>query len=199
MASTRAFHIAEPIPMTEQVLWDDESLLVKECINGNRLAKKVLYEKHYKMMLGVSVRYVENQHDAEDVLHEAYIKIFRSVKSFQGKSKVSSWMTRIVINECLQYLKSTNRSLVEFKDDLPDQSEDIPYTTEELEPFSCDSIVLLMNKLPLGYKTVLTLFSIDGWSHKEIAKELGINESTSRSQLVKARKAFSEILKNARS
>lgn len=177
-----------------QELESDENFLVQECVRQSRLAQKILYEHNYAKLLGTCLRYCENQAEAEDILHDCFIKIFKVISKFNGTARLSTWLTRLVINEVLMYLRKKKR--------LPKQTEFDPTTVdlpeisdEELEPYTSNEVFDLIRKLPLGYKEVLCLFSIDGYSHKEIAKALNIAESSSRSQLSRARKILKDKLK----
>ena len=178
----------------QEELTENESLLVRECAKKNRLAQRVLYEQNYPKLLGVAMRYLSNQAEAEDVLHDSFIGIFKNIRKFKGKSALSTWLTRIVINDSIAYLRKKNKSLVEYKDEIDyDNAEEIK--EEEIAKYNCERLLDLMNELPVGYRTVLCMYSIDGLSHKEIGEHLGISESSSRSQLSRARESFREILK----
>ncbi len=172
-----------------------ESFLVQACVNKNKLAQKVLYERYYPNLLAVCCRYCENQAEAEDILHDCFIKIFKTISKFKGDSTLGTWLTRIVINDVLQYLRKKKRlpKLVSISENL----NDLPELTEyELEAYTSKEVFEMVRQLPEGYRQVLCLFTIDGHTHKEIAKALGITDSASRSQLTRARQLLKMKLKN---
>lgn len=148
-------------------------------------------------MLGVCFRYINERAEAEDVVHDCFIQILNKIKNFKSKSKLSSWMTRIVINGSLAYLKKKKRLPIDY--DLPiEHVEQRELKEDELDSYSCDDILGFIHQLPIGYKTVLCLYSIDGLSHKEISESLSISESTSRSQLYRGRQLLRELLSQQR-
>ncbi|MBR9860177.1 RNA polymerase sigma factor [bacterium] len=180
--------------VTEQELADNEQLLVQLCVRKERLAQKVLYEKFYPYLLGVCIRYVEIPAQAEDILHDCFIKIFKKITMFNGESKLKTWLTRVVINHCLDVLRKKKH----FKNiDQLNVEEQEGFEIEEsaIQQLTCQEVLKLISELPMGYRTVLSLFSIDGLSHQEIADKLGINEASSRSQLSKGRKLLRKLLK----
>lgn len=171
----------------------DEDFLVYECCAKNRLAQKFLYESNYERLFLTCFKYCESQAEAEDILHDCFIKIFKIISKFNGQSKLSTWLTRVVINEVLGYLRKKKR--LPKKVTIDDSLNVAEITEEELEMHSTKEVLNLIKKLPSGYKEVICLFSIDGYSHREIAEALNIAESSSRSQLSKARKMLREMLK----
>lgn len=169
-------------------------MLVAACIRKERLAQKYLYETYYNRLLGISMRYLSDQNTAEDVLHDSFIGIFKNIKKFKGNSALYTWLTRVVINDCLSYLRKKKRSKLEFRDEM-EYTEVEELSEEEIAQYSCEQLLDLMNLLPEGYRTILCMYSIDGLTHKEISDYLKISESSSRSQLSRARTSFREILK----
>lgn len=176
---------------------EEESAVVQGCVEGNPTAQRILYESNYNQLLGVCMRYVSEKAEAEDVLHDSFIIIFDKISSYQYKSKIISWMTRIVINQALAYLRKKKKLRIDYNTN-PEELDQPEITREELQPFSTSQVFHFLDQLPIGYRTVLSLYSIDGLSHKEIANHLSISESSSRSQLTRARKALREILTNNR-
>lgn len=163
----------------------NDNQLIAECNAGNRLAQRQLYERHAGRLFAVCLRYLKRE-DAEDALANAWIKVFRSLKDFRGDSGLPTWMTRIVVNECLMLLRKKNV----FFEQINEVHEAQVFVTEE----ASDEEMLLqfVAELPLGFRTVFNLYAIEGYSHKEIASMLNISEGTSKSQLSRAR----NILKN---
>jgi RNA polymerase sigma-70 factor (ECF subfamily) len=180
--------------MAEGDLLEKEDLLVELCASGDRLAQKVLYEKFYPYLLGVCLRYVVDSSKAEDILHDCFIKIFRNIHKFRSDAQLKTWLTRVVINHNLDQLRK-KRYFKSVEELSPGEEEELEIKEEAIAYLTCQEVLQRIELLPVGYRTVLCLYSIDGLSHKEIGKELGINEASSRSQLSKARKLLRELLK----
>jgi len=150
-----------------------------------------LYDQHAPWLLAVCLRYTGNIENAEDVLHDGFIKIFRSIDSFKNDKpgSIEGWMSRIVVNTALNYIRDRKKERI-FTDleQLPGIAEE----EDEQEIFSgCglskDQLMDLICQLPLGYRTVFNLYVMEDYTHREIAGMLGISENTSKSQLSKAR------------
>lgn len=167
-----------------------EQELINACRKGNRRAQQMLFDQYSPTMFGTLRRYLRRREDAEDVLVEAFYKVLTNIGQFKGKGSFEGWIRRIVINEALMFLrKSYNFSLhVEIdKVDLPRHSQ----IQAELE---AEDILRLLDKLPLGYRTVFNLYVLEGFKHREIAEQLGISINTSKSQLILAKKRMQEAL-----
>jgi RNA polymerase sigma factor (sigma-70 family) len=177
----------------------NEQDIVKACIDNDPSAQKILFEKYATRMLGVCSRYCPNIEDARDALHEGFIKVFRLIEKFKGNSTLETWMTRIMINTSIDHFKKSLRFVhYENSDDVHAQSdEDTSYQIDTDEGNNVDSKQLyhIINQLPEGYKIVFNLYAIEGYTHKDIASELGISEGTSKSQLARARKLLQKLLK----
>lgn len=174
--------------LTPKKNWD-ESQLLKECRRGNEAAQKALYDSYSAKMLGVCYRYVHNKPDAEDILQEGFIKVFTALNQFQSKGSLEGWIRRIMVNTAINFLNK-NKKLREQLD-----TDDINLATVE----SADSalhqqdILSMMEQLPKGYRTIINLYAIEGYSHKEIGKMLDIEEVTSRSQYARGKKMLQKI------
>ena len=171
-----------------------EAALLKEIRKKNRKALEELHNRYAPVLLGLSMRYCGNLGDAEDVLHDAFIKILSNVDSFieRPNSSFEGWMKRITVNTALNFIRgrSKYRKWVE----LDEGSENLPQ--DDLEPdslseigglLSRDEILQMICDLPEGYRAVFNMYVFDEFSHKEIAEILGCTENTSKSQLFKAR------------
>jgi RNA polymerase sigma-70 factor (ECF subfamily) len=122
---------------------------------------------------------------AEDVLMEGFCKIYNNIKSFKGDGSFEGWMRRIIVNTALNKIRKDKREMLDYQEELTDKKGvEMMY----VETMSANDMMAMIEKMPLGYRTVFNMFAIDGFSHREIATELGIDEGTSRSQLAKARK-----------
>ncbi len=153
--------------------------------------EKDLYFQFADYMFTVCYRYIGNREIAEELLNNGFLKVFKNYSKFEnrGKDSLKSWVKRIMINECLMFLRKKN-------DFELLQIESIDENNITINPdFDSDKqILLLIKKLPVGYRTVFNLYAIEGYSHGEISKKLNIKESTSRSQLTMARKLLKEYL-----
>ena len=159
--------------------------LIAGCIRGDRQSQVELFRQYSGKLLAVCVRYTRHRMEAEDVLQDAFIKIFKNLEKFEGKGSFEGWMRRIVVNTALKnYNKS---SYQKEKIGLEDYQENA-LDPDVLASLHEEEILKVIGQLPEGYKAVFNLYVIEGYSHREIADQLEIQESTSRSQLVKARK-----------
>ena len=168
-------------------LYNQQKSLIKKAINNNREAQQQLFEQHSPKMLGVCRQYVKDMHHAEDLLLSGFLKVFTNLHKFKHEGSFEGWIRRIMVNTCISYLRKKN--LVDLSD------EDFVFNdsaTESLENTTVEDIQKLIDKLPEGYKMVFNLFAIEGYKHSEIAEQLGISVSTSKSQLFKARKILQE-------
>ena len=171
-----------------------EEELIRRCKEHDRSAQKMLFEKYANKMMAVCMRYCKNQEDAKDLLQDGYYKVFTSIKSFKGNSKIDTWMTRIFINIALnkQRLGRNKYNHYEFDTNFEkaEMSEEVP--NEEID---AKIVINALNELPDIYKVVLNLYAIDGLSHKDIAKQLGISEGSSKSRLSRGRSFLNAKLK----
>jgi len=163
----------------------DQKELIAGCIRGDRQCHLALFQQYSGKLLGVCIRYTRHRMEAEDILQDAFIKIFNNLQKYEGKGSFEGWMRRIAVNTALKnYHKS---SYQKEKIGLEDYQEGA-LDPEVLSTLHEEEIMGVIAKLPDGYRMVFNLYVIEGFSHKEIATQLKIQESTSRSQLVKARK-----------
>ena len=164
--------------------------LIAACLRHDRMGEKLLYERYVTMMARLCQRYLGHKAEVQEVLIEGFVKVFGKLKTFEyrGEQSLEVWIKKIMINECLMWLR---------------KSKPLAFIDEEkyqpVQPVSTDrevkEIIMLIHHLPPGYRTILNLYVIDGYSHKEIAQFLGITESASRSQLTHARNKLKELLK----
>jgi RNA polymerase sigma factor (sigma-70 family) len=169
----------------------EEEDFITACIRKERWAQKKLYEEHYGQMMGVCLRYSSNREDALDILHEGFIKVFKHIAKYQPGTSLSAWIRRIMVNTSIDYYRKTIRRRTE---DL-EQAYDIHFTGPDVVSQCTEKEILAaVQILSPAYRTVFNLYVIEGYSHKEIADQLDITESTSRSNLVKARIKLKELL-----
>lgn len=161
--------------------------LVEQCQRGNAFAQKRLFDQYANRLFRVSLRYVRNEPEAEEVLMSAFLNVFRGIDKFlyRDDNGLEAWLRRIVVNEALQHLRA-NRHLPLFQadDEAEGQPDPQPLPDSGLD---AERIYTLIRELPTGYRTVFNLYAIEGFTHREIADQLRISENTSKSQLHKAR------------
>lgn len=159
--------------------------LIKGCIREDVNCQKMLFERYSGKMMAVCLRYARHRLEAEDILQEAFVKIFDHLNTFRFKGSFEGWVRRIVVNTAL---KNSQRKSFTNEKIAVEHFPDPPQEPIAFDRLGEQELLAMIARLPDGYKAVFNLYAIDGFSHKEISERLGIKESTSRSQLVKARK-----------
>lgn len=164
-----------------------ERNLIENCLQGDRSSQKALFDMYAGKMMTVCSRYGRHQAEAEDMLQEGFIKVFLNLEKFNSTGSFEGWIRRIMINTALKSVtkKSFQNESLGIESYQLDKSKAEPKVTSKL---GVDELMNLVAELPEGYRLVFNLYAIEGYSHKEIGETLGIEESTSRSQLVKARR-----------
>lgn len=164
--------------------------LIEECRKGSRKAQFMLYKQYSKAMYNLAYRMVNNREDAEDMLQETFIECFRNLGSFRSESTFGAWLKSILINRCINHIRKRKVELV-LAESLPQVAEE-----EETEPvYTTDAVFRGIEKLPDGYRIILTLYLLEGYDHTEIAQIMGITESTSKSQYSRAKEKLRNIMK----
>ena len=174
-------------------LKNQEKDLIKACIAKERWAQKVLYEENYGKLMGVCLRYSNNKDDALDILHEGFIKIFKNIDKYKPGTSIIAWMRRIMVNTAIDYYRKMVRRRTE---DIDTAYEVKSEEADAISKVSEKEILEAVQSLSPAYRVVFNLYVIEGFSHKEVAEKLNITESTSRSNLVKARMKLKAILKS---
>lgn len=172
-------------------LENNEKGLIQACVRRERWAQKVLYEEYYSRMMGVCLRYATDEEEALDILHEGFIKVFRHIGKYKPGTSLSAWIRRIMVNTAIDYFRKNSRRRTEDMDEAYDISTNDP---DAISRCSEQEILEAIQELTPSYRAVFNLYVIEGYAHKEIAELLDITESTSRSNLVKARSKLKEIL-----
>ncbi len=166
--------------------------LVEACIRRERWAQQKLYEEHYTRMMGVCLRYASNPDDALDILHEGFIKAFKFIgSSYTLNTSLIAWLRRIMINTAIDYYRKQVRRRA---DDISEAFALASPDPDALSRCSEKDILEAIQSLSPVYRAVFNLYVIEGFSHKEVGEQLQITESTSRSNLVKARLKLQELL-----
>ena len=163
--------------------------LIEACVKGDRQAQQDLYDLFSKRMFMVCLRYTKSQQEAEDVLQDSFIKVFKNLKGYRGESRFDYWIKRIVVNTALnsQRKKLYMYPMVDI-DDVKNEFDQ----SKSLSNFQMEDLLNMIRELPTGCQTVFNLFAIEGYSHKEIADMLKVSEGTSKSQFSRARKLLQE-------
>jgi RNA polymerase sigma factor (sigma-70 family) len=163
----------------------DEKQIVRDCLKGKPEAQRQLYDHFAKTMLGVCYRYTKSTNDAEDVLQEGFVKVFRHLGTYKFEGGLGAWIRRIMVNTALNFLKQNRK----YQDQLF-------FTEQHLHPIADSNPVVLLQakqladlirQLPDGYQLIFNLHAVEGYTHVEISKMLGITDGTSRSQYARAR------------
>jgi len=170
----------------------NEETLVKECVSGNAKAQKELFNAFAPKMLAVAMRYISDKERAEDVLQDAFIKVFKNIHNFKLDGSLEGWVRRIVVNTALDQLRKNKKHQTDVE--LDNVSFELKQSNHIEPQLQADYLMTLVESLPDGYRTVFNLFAIEGYSHKEIADMLEITESTSKSQYSRARSVLREML-----
>ncbi len=170
--------------MQFQIYRAREAELIEGCRHNERAAQKALYEQMAGKMFALCCRYVKDRLEAEDVLVTAFTKMFERIDQFKGEGSFEGWVRKIVVNEALSYLRKNKSMYLTTEIEAADREPDFNNMGNQLE---AEDLLKLVAALPEGYRIVFNLYAIDGYTHKEIATQLGISENTSKSQLSRAR------------
>jgi RNA polymerase sigma factor (sigma-70 family) len=168
-----------------------EEELIKGCLRQDRSAQQQLYDLFSSKMYGICYRYVKNPMEAEDILITAFTKIFERIEQFKGDGSFEGWVRRIMVNEALTHLRKSRTMYLETEIEQADREPDYDRLADHLE---AEDLLKMIQQLPAGYRVVFNMYAIDGYSHKEIAEQLGISENTSKSQLSRARTYLQKVL-----
>ncbi len=161
-----------------------EEDFIQACVRQESWAQQKIYEEHYSMMLPVCLRYADDEDEALDILHDGFIKVFRNISKYKVGTSLKAWIKRVIVNTAIDlYRKKVRRRTEDIEKvyDISNNDHDV------VSHMSADEIIAGLQKLSPVYRTVFNMYVIEGYSHKEIGVHLGITESTSRSNLVKAR------------
>jgi len=178
--------------ITGKALMASDDRIINGCKKGKRRAFSLLYEKYADVLMLVCLRYSRNKAEAQDVLQEGFIKVFQKIESFEGRGSFEGWLRRIMVNTAINYYKANKK--YQFQEEVDANSSHLAVYDNEDELLEVDypvkpkMLMRMINDLPDGYRMVFNMYVFDGLTHKEIAGDLGVTESTSKSQLSKARK-----------
>jgi len=167
-------------------------MLLQGCLAHDAAAQQELYHRFSPKMLSVCYRYAKAREDAEDMLQEGFIKVFSQIDKYENRGSLEGWILRIIVHTCINHLKKNKKFNdhvdLAFAGNIVIREDNIPAIIQAKQIVEC------IRSLPIGYRTVLNLYAIEGYSHKEIAALLDIEESTSRSQYTRAKSMLEEVL-----
>ena len=172
----------------------NEQELVTACISNDRIAQRKLYEAFAGKLLVVCNRYVQSEEEAEDILQDAFVKIFTSLNTFKFECPLSMWMRKIVVNTALNYLRSQKN--IKFNEDIADHTN-LPQIGEanSLDGIHFQELLGMIQELPNGCRVIFNMFIIEGYQHNEISDMLGVSIGTSKSQVSRARILLQEMIR----
>ena len=171
---------------------NSESDLIEGCIKGDRKMQYELYERFAPKMYGVCLRYAANTEEAEDILQEGFIKIFKKISSYRGDGSFEGWIRRIFVNTAIeQFRKKTYLQPITEQEESTIEGKYISV----LDNMAEKDIIKLIQQLSPGYRTVFNMYVIEGFTHKQIAESLNISEGTSKSQLSRAKLILQDLVK----
>ncbi len=172
---------------------DLNSKIVEDCKQNDAKAQMRLYDMYCDAMFIIAKRYVKDSFTAEDLMQDVFIKVFKNIQSFKGEVTIGAWIKKIMINQCLDYLKKKRIELVSIEEKELNVADEDDWTVKE--EVNVQTITMAINSLPEKYKVVLNLYLIEGYDHQEIAQVLDITEVNSRSQLMRGKNKLKSQLK----
>lgn len=175
---------------------NDEKALLEACIKGDRTGQELLYDRYASRMYGICRSYCENDLEAQDLLQEGFIKIFKNISKCSSEGSLEAWIRKVIVNNNIDHYRHKNRKYG-FKASSTDEDledADNLVENEALRTFHNNDLLSVMRMLPEGYRMVLNLYILEGYPHKEIAEMLSISESTSKSQFFRAKELLKKKL-----
>ena len=176
-----------------------DKLLIEGCLEGREESFKLLYDNYYGKMFNVCLRYSRDREEAKDMLQEGYIRVFKNLKQYKFQGSMEGWIRRVIVTTAINYYKKNNlRSITDYvaTDTLAYMENKNAFVDNDspIHQIAAKDLLAIIQKLPPIYKMVFNLNAIEGYSHKEIGEMMGITESTSRSNLSKARAKLQEMV-----
>lgn len=174
-------------------LESNELDIIEACARQEQWAQQILYEEFFGSLMGISLRYAGSYDEAMDILHDGFIKIFQKINQYYPGTSLKSWMSRIIVNTAIDYYRKNKRFQTDELDAVYNISDQNPGPLQNLAE---KELLLCIQQLPPTYRAVFNLYVVEGYSHKEIGLKIGITESTSRSNLVKARQKLQVMVEH---
>ncbi|MDZ4757266.1 MAG: RNA polymerase sigma factor [Bacteroidota bacterium] len=177
---------------------ENDLLLARKCLDGDRDAQQKLFNLYSGLLMGICRRYINNNAEAGDAFQEGFIKIFNNLHNYKGNATLKTWSHSIMTNNAIDFLRKqrTKNVFIQITTEFEETYSD-KYNNEEHEEisFTSDEAIGLLDQLPDQYRTCLNLFAVDGYTHAEISALLGISESSSRSNVARARQLLKKKMK----
>ena len=167
--------------------------LVRKCVSKEPAAQKLLFDRFSRKMMGVCLRYADRSEEAEDMLQNGFIRIFDKIDTFRNTGSLEGWIRKIIVNESLTYLRKNK--VMKLNMDIEAVKYMMPGSNHVGESINEQDLLKMIQQLPPGFRTVFNMYAIEGYSHKEIADQLGISEGTSKSQYSRAKVHLQNMLK----
>ena len=167
--------------------------MIQACLQGDERAQQHFYDQYKVKMYGLCLRFAASQTEAEDMLMEGFYKVFRDLGQFRGQCPLEAWVRRVMVNAALMHLRKKHRQLT-MAIALEEVPDDLMAQNDLLDSLDAHAVISLIQQLPPGFRAVFNLFAIEGYSHREISEQLGVSESTSRSQYTRAKKAMQKLV-----
>ena len=171
----------------------NEEQLVNKCLEKDVLAQKQLFEFYSKRMMGVCLRYSKDMDEAKDVLQMGFIKIFEKLEMYNHKGSLEGWIRKIIVNTALDNIRKNKKLMNNVEIEKVDYQLH-NYNENAIDVLSAQDLLKVIQSMPTGFRTVFNMYAIEGYSHKEIAEELNVSVSTSKSQFSRARVYLQKIL-----
>lgn len=173
-----------------------EKDLVKGCQKGDRKSLELLYTRYSPKMFSICMRYAQNHHNAEDILQDAFVKVYKNIGKFRNEGSFEGWLRRIFVNTAIEHY----RKKVSMYPILEVQHTSMDITNDHtLDKMAANELLALVQELSPGYRTIFNLYVVEGYSHREISEQLGISEGTSKSQLARARYLLQNMIRDLQS
>ncbi len=177
------FMISSSYP--KESMQSDEKKIISGCIRNEYKSQKMLYSKYYNVLMGICLRYCKSRVEAEDVLLTSFYRIYKNIKKFNKKGSFENWIKRIVVNTAIDNYRKNHKYY--YNDDIDDFINHEILSETMQDNFTVEEIMSKVNELPEGSRVVFNLYTIEGYSHKEISEILNVSESTSKTQLQRAK------------
>lgn len=166
--------------------------IINACKQNNVIAQRELYNKYSAVYFGICYRYALCKEDAEDMLQEGFIRIFRGIDEYRNNGSFEAWMKKIIVNTCINYVQKNKKFLSQV------QIENAHHISIKQESIASKllgkQVMACLMQMPIGYRTIINLYAIEGYTHREIASLLDIDEGTSRSQYIRGKQILENIL-----
>ncbi|MFN3487703.1 MAG: RNA polymerase sigma factor [Emticicia sp.] len=166
--------------------------LLQKSVRGDRKSQEKLYRQFYGFAMGVCVRYTQSRDEALEIVNDSFLKVFTKGGQYDSKYPFKAWFRRIIVNTALDFYRSQQKHY--FHENIEEAYDVSSNDSSPLSQLNHDEIIMLIQRLPSGYKMVFNLFVIDGFSHEEISNQLGISVGTSKSNLSRAREALRKMI-----